>query len=685
MIYRCTPVPAVFSPLNRATARAKHAVIPWLAMKHAAIVLKLLGLVAAQRSATVHEVQPSARDRVHAIWLNGPTFSGKVSGGAWPTFQADVATRSGAMCLARDDARYSGYDESGNYCEAASTVLDDDAHLLIHSGQLGVVVDVGGLKAPASSHARNLLPRLGAMSGTAATLRAVYDALDATSTNITLEVACRSETTHYVLGTAGGDFVQIGLVRQGHTVTQVTLTGLQFQSVVSGNIYGPCESFVAEQQSGRRLAHDTNNGRCNQNFGGASHPCPADFPECVGFVQGQGWGQCWSTYTAGGHPNLWGELSVWGDSIAFELAWDADFDLGANCTGAITVAIGAHSSTTTLPSGGARRLDLLQTDSLTADVSSATAMNMVEDDDAVHTDGATPIATVPGDELDHELHFPRLPAEAAGKESRRRQLTAIGGRISLVLTAASDGSLAAAQASSHPVEVTSEAGQVLTRAATHDVFIEAPTNTPKCAYNMACASIPLTLVDMIATNPHPSAFQTTRLSFSRNFETRDAGLSQSSTGAEITGLNMQIWETSSLQPTGLAVQISKNWHTGSTDAYWAGFDGYWWTGSVLLRLPPNSSIALSLALSYERYGGVPAWSHAQLSIVGYSDKWLWEQAALGTGGENICFDPLGTHTRAFITDMRPKLFDGEWKENIGALHALFLSSIALPTTCILTY
>ena len=51
--------------------------------------------------------------------------------------------------------------------------------------------------------------------------------------------------------------------------------------------------------------------------------------------------------------------------------------------------------------------------------------------------------------------------------------------------------------------------------------------------------------------------------------------------------------------------------------------------------------------------------------MGYSDKWLWEQAALGTGGENICFDPLGSHTRAFITDLRPKLFDGEWKENVG--------------------
>jgi hypothetical protein len=31
----------------------------------------------------------------------------------------------------------------------------------------------------------------------------------------------------------------------------------------------------------------------------------------------------------------------------------------------------------------------------------------------------------------------------------------------------------------------------------------------------------------------------------------------------------------------------------------------------------------------------------------------------------MCFDPLGTHTRAFVTDVRPKLFDGGWKGNVG--------------------
>ena len=68
------------------------------------------------------------------------------------------------MCAVLDDTRYTGYDEEGRYCEAASPALDDEAHLLLHSGRLGVVVDAGGLKAPANSYARNLFPRLGATS-----------------------------------------------------------------------------------------------------------------------------------------------------------------------------------------------------------------------------------------------------------------------------------------------------------------------------------------------------------------------------------------------------------------------------------------------------------------------------------------------------------------------------------------
>ena len=116
---------------------------------------------------------------------------------------------------------------------------------------------------------------------------------------------------------------------------------------------------------------------------------------------------------------------------------------------------------------------------------------------------------------------------------------------------------------------------------------------------------------------------------------------------------------------GVPLQISKNWHAGSTAAHWGGYDGSWWTINMFTRLPASAAYSVKLRLFYQTYGSVPAFSHAQLSIVGYSDAWLWEEAALYSGGESICFDPLGTHTRAFITDVRPSLMDGEWKENIG--------------------
>ena len=100
--------------------------------------------------------------------------------------------------------------------------------------------------------------------------------------------------------------------------------------------------------------------------------------------------------------------------------------------------------------------------------------------------------------------------------------------------------------------------------------------------NGACASVPLKLVDMTATNPHPTEFQATRLSFSRNFETRADGLSQSRTGAEITGLSVQIWEASSRSANRSSrLRSARTGTRGSTDAYWAGFDGSWWTASVL--------------------------------------------------------------------------------------------------------
>lgn len=100
------------------------------------------GTHAAARTATVDEVQPSERDRTRAAWVNGPTHSGKI-GGNWPTFSDDAGSTSTA-CTTFDD-EFTGYQTNSRYCQNSSPELDDNAHLLLASGNLGLVMDAGGL------------------------------------------------------------------------------------------------------------------------------------------------------------------------------------------------------------------------------------------------------------------------------------------------------------------------------------------------------------------------------------------------------------------------------------------------------------------------------------------------------------------------------------------------------------
>jgi hypothetical protein len=89
-----------------------------------------------------------------------------------------------------------------------------------------------------------------------------------------------------------------------------------------------------------------------------------------------------------------------------------------------------------------------------------------------------------------------------------------------------------------------------------------------------------------------------------------------------------------------------------------------------MHLPPNFSKQLKLVLAYEKHRGVNAYSHSQLSTIGYSTttNWLWEESALGSSGEHFVMDPLGEFTRATVTDVRPKLFEGQWKGMCLRLH-----------------
>jgi hypothetical protein len=76
---------------------------------------------------------------------------------------------------------------------------------------------------------------------------------------------------------------------------------------------------------------------------------------------------------------------------------------------------------------------------------------------------------------------------------------------------------------------------------------------------------------------------------------------------------------------------------------------------------------------HARYGGVCAASHAQLSLIGWGHNQFWDQVAVGSFGESICFEPGRVQRRCFITDMRPLMTLSRepaakpwgWAENCG--------------------
>ena len=135
----------------------------------------------------------------------------------------------------------------------------------------------------------------------------------------------------------------------------------------------------------------------------------------------------------------------------------------------------------------------------------------------------------------------------------------------------------------------------------------------------------------------------------------------------ITGLT-PMWLDVDGFPTGLPVQISKNWHTLGQLRH----AGSWLRASTVVSVPPRSERRLDFALCYARWGGAFAASHAQLSLIGWGHNHFWDEAALGSFGESICFEPGRVQRRCFITDVRPFLVRHRpetkpwaWTANVG--------------------
>lgn len=99
--------------------------------------------------------------------------------------------------------------------------------------------------------------------------------------------------------------------------------------------------------------------------------------------------------------------------------------------------------------------------------------------------------------------------------------------------------------------------------------------------------------------------------------------------ANITGLCPILCDAAGV-PTGIPVQLSKNWHHDEMGCYLRAY--------ALLPAKPGRS-TYTLRVVYGFYGTLPSASHAQLSLVGYrSGNGRWDQLAIGCWGETMCLD-----------------------------------------------
>lgn len=139
-------------------------------------------------------------------------------------------------------------------------------------------------------------------------------------------------------------------------------------------------------------------------------------------------------------------------------------------------------------------------------------------------------------------------------------------------------------------------------------------------------------------------------------------------GSGITGVSAILCDAEG-NPTGIPVQLSKNWHR---HALAGTYQGSWFHGITQLRLAPGEKVKLQLVIANGHWGGVAAASHAQLSLIGWGTNTLWEQSALGCWGESICYDPPQALANSTITDVRPLMvtpMKGKdkwgWTSNVG--------------------
>ncbi len=169
-------------------------------------------------------------------------------------------------------------------------------------------------------------------------------------------------------------------------------------------------------------------------------------------------------------------------------------------------------------------------------------------------------------------------------------------------------------------------------------------------------------VGLVLSNPADHG-QVARLMF----EKTSGGIRQR-IGAAITGVSAVLRDRDGC-PTGIPVQLSKNWHGRPEGGV---YSGQWFHGISQVRVPPRAKLELELTIAYGHWGGVAAASHAQLCLIGWGSNQLWDQSALGSWGESICYEPDQAQGQCAILDVRPVMVRSRandapwsWTHNVG--------------------
>jgi hypothetical protein len=130
-----------------------------------------------------------------------------------------------------------------------------------------------------------------------------------------------------------------------------------------------------------------------------------------------------------------------------------------------------------------------------------------------------------------------------------------------------------------------------------------------------------------------------------------------------------------LNPCGIPVQISKDWHFLLEGNGPQRFQGPWFHGLTMLTLPSHRTIKLEFVCAGGMWGHVPQVAHSQLSLVGWGWNQQWDEAAIGSWGESMTFDPDVGLGRSMIDDVRPLMVwamsktrsdqKWSWTNNVG--------------------